>query len=124
MRREGDAKGQGIDYTYDGLNRVQTKTYSESGLMTGGVSSTSGQPVAGATVTIWKDGVVVVTTTTDAQGNYRASLYPGWYVASATFQGYSSLSAGGIVISGSSTTVNLPCLYTGGVIVGECGGGP
>jgi N-acetylneuraminic acid mutarotase len=80
------------------------------GVLTGKVTSTAGQPVAGAQLSI--TGSASVTTTTDADGTYQTRLPAGGYRISVTSYGYSASTADGVAIAVGATTVRSVKLTT------------
>jgi len=73
------------------------------GVLTGKVTSTAGQPVAGAQLRI--TGSASATTTTGADGTYQTRLPAGDYQISVTSYGYAAGTSDGVTIAVGATTV-------------------
>ena len=79
-----------------------------TGFINGTVTNGTGGPVAGASVTVRNatTGQTTATTTTDASGDYSASLTNGTYNVTASASGYDDASASGVSVTAGSTTVS------------------
>ena len=78
----------------------------QTGYLNGTVTNGTGGPIAGATVTVRNatTGQTAASVTTDASGNYSASLTNGTYDVTASASGYENASHSGVSVTAGSTT--------------------
>ncbi|MGD0555681.1 MAG: carboxypeptidase regulatory-like domain-containing protein, partial [Streptosporangiaceae bacterium] len=101
---------------YDGPTGLGTPegtgafTDTSYGTLTGKVTSTSGQALAGLQVRV--TGSDSVTTTTDSDGSYQLRLPAGDYTVSVTGYGYAASTSGGVAVTVGATTTRYVQLKT------------
>ncbi|KGX88751.1 hypothetical protein N781_09540 [Pontibacillus halophilus JSM 076056 = DSM 19796] len=89
------------------------------GTLTGSVSS-SGSPLAGATIAIQNQSGIISTTFTDSNGQYVIeNLAPGSYSVVASFSTYETQINGAIIEANTTTNVDFDLEQTPGGIAGE-----
>ena len=82
-------------------------------------SSTSGDPIAGASISLSLNGQVVASTLTDAFGNYLFfNISIGTYTVTAQATNYQSQILGAIVLANQTATVNFSLILQPGSVIG------
>lgn len=99
---------------------IGVEAYSQSTIEGKIIDVATGEPVAFATVALYKNGVLKTGTNTDLDGNYFVSgLDPGSYDVEASFLGYTDIKQTGVLLkAGGTTRLNFE-MSEGGVLVDE-----
>lgn len=113
-------KSVGVKPANNQTTIVNVQLIPNGGLIEGVVSdSTTTLPISGATIAIFQDRILILTTTTNGSGFYSApNLAPGNYVVLATDSMYQTQLKGGIVQVGAVTLVNFALELNPGAISG------
>lgn len=82
--------------------------------------SSTGNPIPGASIQVFKDLTVIVSVLTDPNGTYSVTdISPGNYSVVANATNHQTKALGAIVLSNATTTVNFPLDPSPGTIVGN-----
>ncbi|WP_377887184.1 carboxypeptidase regulatory-like domain-containing protein [Alkalihalobacillus sp. R86527] len=89
------------------------------GAISGTITDTLGNPVAGSVIEIFSNNVLVASTTTDSNGNYIINnLIPGAYSITASNNGFSSETVGASVIVNETSTADVTLTPNPGTLTG------